>query len=104
MDKAKIEAETPLDGKFLISTSDDGFPVEDVLLGYKQLAEIECVFRNTNHVIDIWSVYHRLGGRIKAHVLFCWLALLLISVVGTDTQQTWHLTTAKWEFDRCASG
>jgi len=40
-------------------------------------------------VLDLRPVYHRLEDRIRAHVLLCWLALLLVRVVETTTGQTW---------------
>lgn len=42
------------------------------------------------HVIDLRPVSHRIEDRIRAHVLLCWLALLLIRIVETRTGQTWH--------------
>jgi hypothetical protein len=41
VDAAKVKAEERVDGKFLLSTSDDSLSVEDVALGYKQLLEVE---------------------------------------------------------------
>ena len=41
------------------------------------------------HVVDVRPVYHRLEDRIRAHVLLCWLALLLIRVVENEAGQTW---------------
>jgi hypothetical protein len=61
-----------------------------VALGYKQLAAIENAWRDMKHVIDLRPVFHRLEDRIRAHVLLCWLALLLIRIVETRTGQTWH--------------
>jgi hypothetical protein len=90
LDKAKVKAEEHFDGKYLISTSDEHISVEDVVLGYKQLFEIERVFRDMKHLIDIRPVYHRLPDRIKAHVLLCWLGMLLIRVMETETVQTWR--------------
>ena len=49
LDREKIKAEERLDGRFLVSASDDGFSVRDVVLGYKQLAVIERVFRDLRH-------------------------------------------------------
>lgn len=89
LDKAKIAAEAQLDGKYLISTSDDGLSPEDVVAGYKQLAVIERVFRDLKHLVDIRPVNHRLADRIRAHVLLCWLAMLLIRVTENEIQQTW---------------
>ncbi len=41
-------------------------------------------------VLDLRPVYHRLEDRIRAHVLLCWLALLLIRIAETTTGDTWH--------------
>lgn len=90
LNKAKVRAEEHLDGKYLISTSDDNLSVEDIVLGYKQLFEIERVFRDMKHLLDIRPVYHRLPERIKSHVLLCWLAMLLIRVAENQTGQTWR--------------
>ena len=89
LNKAKISTEAQLDGKYLVSTSDDGLSAEDVVLGYKQLAAIERVFRDLKHLIDIRPVNHRLADRIRAHVPLCWLAMLLIRVTENEVQQTW---------------
>ena len=34
-------------------------------------------------------MFHRLEGRIRAHILLCWLALLLIRVAERRTGMTW---------------
>ena len=90
LDAAAIAAEAKLDGKYLLRTSDPHLSAEDVALGYKQLAAIENAWRDMKHVIDLRPVYHRLEDRIRAHVLLCWLALLLVRIVETRTGQTWH--------------
>ena len=35
-------------------------------------------------------VFHRLEQRIRAHVLICWLALLLVRVAERQTESTWR--------------
>ena len=90
LDQAAITAEAKLDGKYLLRTSDPHLSAEDVALGYKQLAAIENAWRDMKHVIDLRPVYHRLEDRIRAHVLLCWLALLLVRIVETRTGTTWH--------------
>jgi len=40
--------------------------------------------------LDLRPVYHRREDRIRAHVLLCWLALLLIRIAETSTGQTWN--------------
>ena len=89
IDREKIKAEERLDGKFLVSASDDGLSARDVVLGYKQLAVIERVFRDLKHVVDIRPIRHRLPERIRAHVLLCWLAMLLIRVAENESGRTW---------------
>ena len=90
LDKGKIATEAKLDGKYLISTSDDHLSPEDVALGYKQLHEIERVNRDLKHTVDVRPVYHRRSDRIKSHVLLCWLALLLIRITENETGSSWH--------------
>jgi len=90
LDKGKIAREAKLDGKYLIRTSDPHLSVEDVVLGYKQLFEIERVNRDLKHTIDVRPVYHRKEQRIRAHVLLCWLALLLIRIAETESGDSWH--------------
>ena len=41
-------------------------------------------------VLDLRPVYHRLEERIRAHVILCWLALLLVRVAETTTGHTWQ--------------
>lgn len=90
LDKTKIRREAQFDGKFLIRVSDDQLRAEDAALGYKGLWQIERVFRDLKHVVDIRPVYHRLEDRLRAHVLLCWLAMLLIRVAENESGWTWH--------------
>lgn len=89
-DRAKARAEQQLDGKFLLSCSDDTLPAADVALGYKQLLEVERGWRDLKQILELRPVYHRLEERIRAHVLLCWLALLLIRVAETTCNDTWR--------------
>jgi hypothetical protein len=90
INRQKIAAEAHLDGKFIVSSSDDRLSDEDMVMGYKQLWVVERVWRDLKHSVDIRPVYHRLEARIRAHVLLCWLALLLIRVAENETRQTWR--------------
>ena len=90
IDTAKVRAEERLDGKFLLSTSDPDLSAEDVALGYKNLLEAERGFRDMKSTLDLRPVYHRIEPRIRAHVLLCWLALLLIRVAERRTGMTWR--------------
>jgi hypothetical protein len=89
IDRAKVAEEFRLDGKYLLSTTDASLSVDDIVHGYKQLAEVERAFRTLKTHLDIRPMYHRLPERIQAHVLLCWLALLLVRVIETETGQSW---------------
>ena len=89
VDTTKVKADEALDGKYVIFTSDQTLSAEDVVLGYKQLAEVEAGFRTLKTQLELRPIHHRLGERIHAHVLLCWLALLLIRVAETKSGLTW---------------
>ena len=90
IDRAKVAAEQRLDGKYLLSTSDPDLSAEDIALGYKNLLEAERGFRDMKSTLQLRPVFHRLEPRIRAHVLLCWLALLLVRVAERRTGKTWH--------------
>jgi hypothetical protein len=89
IDEAAIKAEERLDGKYLLRCSDPTLSAEDIALGYKQLSEVERGWRDMKQVIDLRPVYHRKEERIRAHVVLCWLALLLIRVMETSCADSW---------------
>ena len=62
---------------------------EDIALGYKQLLEVERGWRDMKQVIDLRPVFHRREDRIRAHVLLCWLALLLARIAENACGSTW---------------
>jgi transposase len=90
IDKTRMKAEANLDGKYLLRCSDPHLSAADIALGYKQLLEVERGWRDMKQILDLRPVYHRLEQRIRAHVVLCWLALLLIRMIETTTGQTWH--------------
>jgi hypothetical protein len=90
IDRQKVQAEARLDGKYLISTTDTSLSVTDVVLGFKQLSDVERAFRTLKSTFDIRPVHHQRPRRIEAHVLLCWLGLLLVRVAETETGRTWR--------------
>jgi hypothetical protein len=89
IDAAKAKAEENLDGKYLLRTADPKLSAEDIAAGYKQLLEVERGWRDMKQVIDLRPVYHRREHRIRAHVILCWLALLLARIAENACGQTW---------------
>ena len=98
IDRTAVDAEAHLDGKFLLRTSDPTLSAEDVALGYKQLLEVERAWRDMKTTLDLRPVHHRKEERIRAHVLLCWLSLLLIRLAETGTDETWR--TVRREMER----
>jgi hypothetical protein len=93
IDARAVKAEENLDGKYLLRASDPKLPAADIARGYKQLLEVERGWRDMKQVIDLRPVYHRLEQRIRAHVILCWLALLLIRIAETAAGTTWNKIT-----------
>jgi len=90
IDRAAVKAQEHLDGKFLLRTSDPTLSVEDIALGYKQLLQIERAWRDMKTTLELRPVHHRKEDRIRAHVLLCWLALLLIRIAENHAGDTWR--------------
>jgi hypothetical protein len=95
IDAKAAKAEENLDGKYLLRASDPKLSAADIALGYKQLLEVERGWRDMKQVIDLRPVYHRLEQRIRAHVILCWLALLLIRIAETTAGTTWNKITGE---------
>lgn len=102
LDKQAIRDAEKYDGKYLIRTSDDTLSAEDVALGYKQLVDVEDAFRTLKTTLELRPMYHRLENRIRAHILLCWLALLLVRIIEEETGETW--TALRKELDRIHLG
>ena len=95
LDRDKIAAEQRLDGKYLLATSDPSLSAEDVALGYKQLLEAERSFRDLKGTLALRPVFHRKDQRVRAHVLICFLALVIIRVAENRTGRTWRTIRAE---------
>jgi transposase len=89
INQAKVKQEEKLDGKYLLSTSDQHLSTEDIALGYKQLLEVERSFRTLKGPLSLRPVYHSKDDRIRSHVLLCWLSLLFIRIAEVETGLTW---------------
>jgi hypothetical protein len=101
-DQRAIKTEQGLDGKYLLRSSDPHLSTQDIALGYKQLLQVERGWRDMKQVIDLRPVYHRKEDRIRAHVLLCWLALLLTRTIETTCHDTWP--TLRHQLERVKLG
>ena len=72
-----IAAEAALDGLYVVRTSlaEGELDAEDTVRAYKRLSAVERAFRSLKTVdIKVRPVFHRIAGRVRAHVLLCMLA------------------------------
>jgi transposase len=76
-DQAKIDAESALDGLYIIRTSvaKEEMSASDTVGIYKSLASVERAFRSLKTVdLHIRPIHHRKAERVRAHVFLCMLA------------------------------
>ncbi len=90
IDQKKVTAEARLDGKFLLSSSDDSLSASDMARLYKGLLEVEDSWREMKQTLELRPVYHRTEERIRAHVTLCFLGLVLMRIAERATGDTWR--------------
>ena len=76
IDKEKIEAEARFDGKWVLKTNTD-LSADTVALKYKELWQVEHLFRDMKSILETRPVYHQRDETIRGHVFCSFLALLL---------------------------
>jgi transposase len=96
IDQRALKTEQGLDGTYLLRSSNPHLSAEDIALGCKQLLQVERGWRDMKQVIDLRPVYHRNEERIRAHVLPCWLALLLTRTIETSSPRTAMTSARCW--------
>ncbi len=76
VDMDKVKDESRFDGKWVLSTNTD-LPTEKVALKYKELWQVERVFRDVKTMLHTRPVYHQKDENITGHVFCSFLALVL---------------------------
>lgn len=76
IDQDKIEYESRFDGKWVLITN-TSLSAEEVALKYKELWQVEHVFRDVKSVLETRPVYHQRDENIRGHVFCSFLALVL---------------------------
>ena len=77
VDKKKIEEDARFDGKWVLLTNTT-LPAEEVALKYKELWQVEQVFRDMKTVLETRPVFHQRNETITGHVFCSFLALTLL--------------------------
>lgn len=76
IDHEKVKAEAKFDGKWVLKTNTTLSP-DQVALKYKELWQVEHVFRDLKSVLDTRPVFHQRDETIRGHVFCSFLALVL---------------------------
>jgi len=72
----KIEEESRFDGKWVLRTNME-LSAEQVALKYKELWQVEQVFRDVKSILDTRPIFHKCDETIRGHVFCSFLALVL---------------------------
>lgn len=81
IDQDKVEYDSRFDGKWVLITNTD-FSADTVALKYKELWQVEQVFRDVKSVLEMRPLYHQRDGNIRGHVFCSFLALVLRKELG----------------------
>ena len=76
VDQDKIATEAKFDGKWVLKTNTD-LSTEKVALKYKELWQVEHLFRDLKSILETRPIYHKLDETIRGHVFCSFLALVL---------------------------
>jgi hypothetical protein len=77
IDPARVETEARYDGLWVLQT-DLELPAAEVALRYKELWQVEALFRSMKSVVDTRPIYHQSDAAITGHVFASFLALVLL--------------------------
>jgi transposase len=92
INQEKIEEEARFDGKWVLRTNMN-LPAERVAQKYKELWQVEQVFRDVKSVLDTRPVFHKLDETIRGHVFCSFLALVIRKELDL------HLESAGLQFE-----
>ncbi len=76
VDTDKVKYESRFDGKWVLTTNTD-LTTEKIALKYKELWQVERVFRDVKTMLHTRPVYHQKDENIRGHVFCSFLALVL---------------------------
>ena len=89
INREKTELESRFDGKWVLMTNTD-FPADQVALKYKELWQVEQVFRDVKSILETRPIYHQKDENIRGHVFCSFLALVLRKELDRRLEQAGH--------------
>jgi transposase len=89
LDQEKIDGEERFDGKWVLKTNTSLSP-EQTALKYKELWQVEQVFREVKSVLETRPIFHKCDETIRGHVFCSFLALVLRKELDRHLDQAGH--------------
>ena len=89
LNEQKMDEEKRFDGKWVLKTN-TGLTAEQVALKYKELWQVEQVFRDMKSILDTRPIFHQRNETIKGHVFSSFLALVLIKELYRRLEKAGH--------------
>jgi transposase len=89
LDQKKIEKEERFDGKWVLRTN-TSLSAQHVALRYKELWQVEQVFRDMKSILETRPIYHQRDETIRGHVFCSFLALVLHKELGRRLEKAGH--------------
>ena len=89
INQKKIDDEARFDGKWVLKTNTDLSP-EKVSLKYKELWQVEQVFRDVKSVLETRPIFHQKDETIRGHVFCSFLALVLRKELDRRLEKAGH--------------
>lgn len=90
IDMDKVKYESRFDGKWVLTTNTD-LSADKVALKYKELWQVERVFRDVKSILETRPVYHQREENIRGHVFCSFLALVLRKELERRLNQAGHV-------------
>lgn len=89
INEQKIEEEARFDGKWVLETNTP-LTAEQAALKYKELWQVEQVFRDMKSVLDTRPIFHQRDATIRGHVFCSFLALMLRKELDHRLEKAGH--------------
>lgn len=90
MDLEKAEDESRYDGRWVLRTNLTKMSAPEVALKYRELRQVEKVFRDVKSVLETRPIYHQRDETIRGHVFCSFLALILRKELEKRLQAKGH--------------
>lgn len=89
IDEDKVKYESRFDGKWVLRTNTD-LPADKVALKYKELWQVEKVFRDVKSLLETRPIFHQRDRTIRGHVFCSFLALVLRKELDRRLEKAGH--------------